>query len=134
MAHNSHYSPSPPLSPRSRSPSPAFSISSDKQNDGGWAGGSHANVSASRGVSPSYSDDDDEDEGEDRVGEPGEREKMRELEVGADVVGVIYRVDSVSDVGHGRESRPATKREDLRRSSTGAEKKRGKSRRRRRHA
>lgn len=60
MAHNSHYSPSPPLSPRSRSPSPAFSISSDKQNDGGWAGGSHANVSASRGVSPSYSDDDDD--------------------------------------------------------------------------
>ena len=78
--------------------------------------------------------EDNENEGEDRVGKPGERDKMRELEVGADVISVVYRVDSVSDVGHGRESRPATRREDLRRSSTSAEKKRGKSRRRRRHA
>lgn len=59
MAHGSHYSNSPPLSPRS--PSPTFSIRSDLPvgEHVPWSGGHYPNVSVSRGASPAHSDDVD---------------------------------------------------------------------------
>jgi hypothetical protein len=60
MAHGSHYSNSAPQSPRS--PSPAFSLSSDKPTNGygAWDSGTYPQMSGSRGGSPANSDDDED--------------------------------------------------------------------------
>ena len=76
--------------------------------------------------------EDDEDEGQDGVCQPCEGEEVRKLEVRANVVGVIYGVDSVSDVNHDNVGVDRRRREGLRRSSTSV-KREEKSQRRRGH-